>query len=232
VVALTFFGERCQRMNLNTVLGLIVVAATLPTTSSMAAMPEPDAWNIGSVFAAAQRCEMRDFIARGQATLLMAKLFSVLSPNEHQFIRTGYLEGSKREAVYSISQKQWFPVPVTANSCQQLQYTLDQYRLAANMRQSQRLSGTAREDFVKVTANGCMRAKIADEETKIIPNSLFEGYCSCYANALADKLTVDDIQSDNKAITDPITKAATSTCYEAMKAEALRLYKEGRYPKQ
>jgi hypothetical protein len=57
---------------------------------------------------------------------------------------------------------------------------------------AQYLTGTAREDFIKSTANGCMRAKINDEEEKIIPNSLFEGHCRCYANALADKIKIID----------------------------------------
>jgi len=97
---------------------------------------------------------------------------------------------------------------------------------------AQYLTGSAREDFIKGTANGCMRAKINDAEAKIIPNSLFEGHCRCYANALADKIKVTDMQSDNKAVSDPIVKAAALTCYQAMKAEALRLYNAGQYPKQ
>jgi hypothetical protein len=219
-------------MNSKAVFCFSVVGISLLATSSIAAMLEPDAWNIGSVLAAAQRCEASDFITRGQATTLMTKLLSALSPDEQQFIREGYLEGGKREAVYSISQKQWFPITLTANSCHQLQYTLEQYKMISDMRQSQHLSGSARDAFMQSTASGCMRAKIAEEEFKVIPNSLFAGYCSCYANALADKLAVDDIHSDNKSTTDPIMKAATSTCYEAMKAEALSLYRAGRYPKQ
>lgn len=97
---------------------------------------------------------------------------------------------------------------------------------------AQYLSGSAREDFIRGTVNGCMRAKINDEEAKIIPNSLFEGHCRCYASVLADKLKVADMQADNKAVTDPIVKAAALSCYQAMKTEALRLYNAGQYPKQ
>lgn len=97
---------------------------------------------------------------------------------------------------------------------------------------AQYLTGSAREDFIKGTANGCMQAKINDEEAKIIPNSLFEGHCHCYANILADKITIADMKSDNKTVTDPIVKAAALSCYQAMKAEALRLYNAGQYPKQ
>jgi len=97
---------------------------------------------------------------------------------------------------------------------------------------AQYLTGSAREDFIRGTANGCMRAKINDEEAKIIPNSLFEGHCRCYANILADKIAIADMKSDNKAVTDPIVKSAALSCYQAMKAETLRLYNAGQYPKQ
>jgi hypothetical protein len=175
---------------------------------------------------------MNNLIPQGQATPVMMKLFSVISPAEQQFIRAGYLEGNKRDSVYSISQKQWFAVPMTAKACNAVQYTLDQYKSASNYSMPQYLTGFAREEFVKETASGCMKAKINDEEAKIIPNSLFEGHCRCYANALVDKLTIADIRSDNKAVADPIMKAAALTCYQAMKAEALKLYNAGQYPKQ
>jgi hypothetical protein len=97
---------------------------------------------------------------------------------------------------------------------------------------AQYLTGSARDDFIKGAANGCMKAKMADEESKIIPNSLFEGHCRCYAATLADKLSIADMNADNKAVTDPIVKSAALGCYQAMKAEAVRLYKAGQYPKQ
>jgi hypothetical protein len=97
---------------------------------------------------------------------------------------------------------------------------------------AQYLTGSARENFIRGTTNACMRTKANSEETKTIPNSLFEGNCRCYANTLADKITIADMQSDNKAVTGPILKAASTTCYQAMKAEALGLYNAGQYPKQ
>jgi hypothetical protein len=97
---------------------------------------------------------------------------------------------------------------------------------------AQYLTGSAREDFIKSTARSCMLAKPNNKETKDIPDSLFEGNCRCYANVLAEKLTVADMRSGNKAATDPVTRAAASTCYRAMKAEAAGLYKAGQYPKQ
>jgi hypothetical protein len=49
---------------------------------------------------------------------------------------------------------------------------------------------------------------------------------------LGDKIRITDMQSDNKAVTDPIVKTAAMACYQAMKAEPLRLYNAGQYPKQ
>ena len=98
---------------------------------------------------------------------------------------------------------------------------------------AQYLTGSAREDFIRGAVNGCMREKIKDQETSVIPNSLFERqYCRCYANALADKIKIIDLEPENKPVTDPITKAAAANCYQSMKAEALRLYNAGQYPKQ
>lgn len=97
---------------------------------------------------------------------------------------------------------------------------------------AQYLTGSARDDFVKSTSAGCMRAKMNDLEANVIPNSLFEGHCRCYAHMLADKLKIADMEADNKAVTDPIVRAAALSCYQAMKAEALRLYNAGQYPKQ
>lgn len=99
---------------------------------------------------------------------------------------------------------------------------------------AQYLTGSVRENFVKSTAAGCIRAKATanDPDANLIPNSLYEGYCRCYASVLADKLKVSDIESDNRTVTDPIVKAAGTSCYHAMKAEALRLYNAGQYPKR
>jgi hypothetical protein len=98
---------------------------------------------------------------------------------------------------------------------------------------AQYLTGSAREAFIRSAINGCMREKIKDQEASVIPNSLFEKhYCGCYANALADKIKIIDLEPENKAVTDPITRGAAPSCYQGMKAEALRLYNAGQYPKQ
>ncbi|MBB4377060.1 hypothetical protein [Bradyrhizobium sp. SBR1B] len=97
---------------------------------------------------------------------------------------------------------------------------------------AQYLAGSAREDFVNGAINGCVRDKDSADERKVVPNSLFSGYCRCYPNGLADRIKIADMQSDNKAATDPIVKTVATACYQAMKAEALRLYNAGQYPKQ
>ena len=103
---------------------------------------------------------------------------------------------------------------------------------AATQCRAQYMAGSAREDFIKSTARSCMQTKSNNKETRDIPDSLFEGNCRCYANALAEKLTVADIRSGNTAATAPIMQAAAATCYRNMKAEAAGLYKAGQYPKQ
>jgi hypothetical protein len=95
---------------------------------------------------------------------------------------------------------------------------------------AQYLTGAAREDFIRGTTKSCMQTKPNSKETRDVPDSLFEGNCRCYANALAEKIAAADMR--NPAVTEPITKAAAAACYRNMKAEALGLYKAGQYPKQ
>jgi hypothetical protein len=98
---------------------------------------------------------------------------------------------------------------------------------------SQYLTGADRERFVEINTASCMREKLKDEEAKIIPNSLFEKYyCRCYASTLADRIPAPDLANDNYPADNPVTRAAGQLCYQSMKAEALRLFKEGRYPKE
>lgn len=96
-----------------------------------AAMPEGDGWNIGSVFAMAHQCEMRNFMVQGQTTPLMTMLLSRIAPQEQEYIRFGYQEGLKQSALYSNNGKRWVPVPMDAKACSTVQYTIDQYKAAA-----------------------------------------------------------------------------------------------------
>ncbi|UGY04101.1 hypothetical protein [Bradyrhizobium quebecense] len=97
---------------------------------------------------------------------------------------------------------------------------------------AQYLTGAPRENFIKGVVGGCMREKLKDEESKVIPNSLFErAYCRCYATTLADHIPAVELTMNSPTDT-PVTRAASQTCYQSMKAEAVKLYQEGRYPKE
>jgi hypothetical protein len=103
---------------------------------------------------------------------------------------------------------------------------------SSQMASAQYLTGASRESFIQGVVGGCMREKQKDEETKVIPNSVFErAYCRCYASALADHVPAVELSMNSPTDT-PVTRAASQTCYQSMKAEAIKLYQEGRYPKQ
>jgi hypothetical protein len=102
--------------------------------------------------------------------------------------------------------------------------------LYATQGHSQYLTGSDREQFIRSAAGGCLRAKIADTEFKVVPNSLVAGYCQCYASTIADKIPASQLATI--PLTDPIITNASAVCYQAMKAEAIRLYNIGQYPKQ
>lgn len=92
--------------------------------------------------------------------------------------------------------------------------------------------GCGKGDLIQGVVGGCMREKLKDQESKVIPNSLFErAYCRCYANTLADRIPAVEL-SINSPTDSLVTRAASQACYQSMKAEAMKLYQEGRYPKQ
>lgn len=97
---------------------------------------------------------------------------------------------------------------------------------------AQYLTGGSRETFIQGVVDGCMREKLRDEESRVIPNSLFErSYCRCYAATLADRIPAAELSMNSPTDT-PVTRVASQTCYQSMKAEAIKLYQQGRYPKQ
>ena len=97
----------------------------------------------------------------------------------------------------------------------------------------QYLTGASRERYVEISTASCMREKLKDERAKIIPNSLFEKYyCRCYASTLADRIPAADLASDSYPADNSVTRDAARLCYQSMKAEALKLQREGRYPKE
>jgi len=87
--------------------------------------------------------------------------------------------------------------------------------------QAQYLSGADRASFVAGAANSCMRG-YGSGDTSVIPRPLFEQYCRCYANGLADRASMDDLKANNPAVMRPIIKAEGTRCYNEIKVEALR----------
>ena len=86
-----------------------------------------------------------------------------------------------------------------------------------------RLTGSDRASFVEGTANACARRQATDEETARVPKPLFEKYCRCYANGLADTAPINDLKANHQAVMRPIIQAVGRRCYNAMKEEASRL---------
>jgi hypothetical protein len=98
---------------------------------------------------------------------------------------------------------------------------------------AQYLSGTAKEQFIRANVASCMREKLKSEDAKVIPDSLFErAYCRCYVNALVDRVPAIELLSPSSPTDTPVTRASAQLCYQSMKEEAIRLYREGRYPKE
>jgi hypothetical protein len=98
---------------------------------------------------------------------------------------------------------------------------------------AQYLAGAERDHFVEINTASCMREKLKDEQAKVIPNSSFEKYyCRCYASTLADRIPASDLANDNYPADNAVSRAAAQLCYQSMKTEALKLYREGRYPKE
>jgi hypothetical protein len=94
--------------------------------------------------------------------------------------------------------------------------------LAPNNGWTQYLTGTDRSSFVEGAINGCMRPKNTDPLTAAVPMDLFAEYCRCYANGVADRVSINDLKANNRAVTDPIGRDVTKVCYEAMKSAAIK----------
>jgi hypothetical protein len=60
------------------------------------------------------------------------------------------------------------------------------YWLQSNEGHAQYLTGKDRTDFVAGATNNCMRRQNTDEITARLPKLLYEQYCQCFANGLAD----------------------------------------------
>jgi hypothetical protein len=82
------------------------------------------------------------------------------------------------------------------------------------------LSGSDRTDFVAGTVNSCV--KQAEMKANVIPRPSAEEYCKCYANGLADRLTMKELKEANSAVVDPVIQTEGKRCYQVIKDEATR----------
>jgi hypothetical protein len=110
-------------------------AITFLSSPVFAAMPEGDAWNVGSVLNAGMRCEQEAIIPAGQVTPIMMAFFKRVSTQDANAVRVGFQQGGLRNAVYRPSTQAWVPTPINATSCKAIQYVLDQYKMATSIGQ-------------------------------------------------------------------------------------------------
>jgi hypothetical protein len=192
-----------------------------------AEMPEGDARNVGSVFAAGTQCETSGYMPQGQVTPLIVRAIQHLPSIDSKRIREGYQEGLKRRAIFSKNFNRWAPYPLTAEGCKQVQYAIKQYKIAFDMIDDTvgndnkvGLVGPARSSFVKGVADSCLR----EQNRKPLPISASSvaQYCKCYANGLADRLSVSQLNAQEKmgerergAAMKPIVESAAKPCVAA-----------------
>lgn len=96
---------------------------------------------------------------------------------------------------------------------------------AINVAWAQYLTGTDRASFVAGSVHTCM-GRYGTGNTALIPKPLYEQYCGCYANGLADRVSANDLVAENPAVVDPIIRAESRRCYELMKADAIRILRQ------
>jgi len=84
---------------------------------------------------------------------------------------------------------------------------------------AQYLTGADRAQFIAGAVNSCI-AGYGRGDTGVIPRPFFEQYCRCYANGVADRVPASDLEND--AVADPIARAESRRCYNAIKEEALQ----------
>jgi hypothetical protein len=79
------------------------------------------------------------------------------------------------------------------------------------------LTGTARTSFVEGTKNGCLKEQTRRQLP--VPSATISQYCVCYANAVADRLSIDELKrqeamsiKEQDVAMDPIVAAAGRQC--------------------
>jgi hypothetical protein len=206
---------------------LFLLGSVLLPSETLAEMPEGDAWNVGSVFAAATQCEARGYMPQGQATPLMVRAIQRIPVTDSQRLRDGYQEGLKRTAIYSKNYGRWASYPLTSEGCSQVQYAINQYKIAFDLIDQPKpqdstvgLTGVERSSFVEGATNNCLR----EQQRNPLPlsPSAISQYCKCYANGVADRLSVNQIKAqeamgptEQAAAMRPLIEAAARPCTTA-----------------
>jgi hypothetical protein len=88
------------------------------------------------------------------------------------------------------------------------------------------LTGTARSSLVAGAINGCLREQQRDPLP--LPANTISEYCRCYANGVADRLSIDELKAqqamsrkEQDAAMLPVVQAAARACYAIMKKSLL-----------
>jgi hypothetical protein len=83
------------------------------------------------------------------------------------------------------------------------------------------LTGAARKSFVESTTNGCLKEQARRQLP--FPSAAISQYCVCYANAVADRLSVDELKrqqamslKEQDVAMDPIVASAGRQCASAL----------------
>jgi hypothetical protein len=196
---------------------------------SSAELPESDAWNSGSVFAAGITREAHGYMAEGQTAVVMARALERISPTDGQRITAGYQEGLNRVAIYSKNQGGWVAYSVTAAGCAPIDYAIKQYKRMfdtveadqSRPANAQTLAGTARLKAISDIASSCI-GSYGTGNSSVLPRPYAEKYCQCYAESLVDHLPAGEF----KDVDSPTSKSAIDRegklCYLKIREEALR----------
>jgi hypothetical protein len=206
-------------------VGAVYLLLLIQCPMAYAQISDGDGWNTGSLFAAGTQCETKGYMAQGQVTPLLTITLRDVHPTLAAAVTRGYQEGLRRHAIYYKNSDRWVAYQLTKEICSQIQNAVSQYNLAFKTikegSSSKYLAGEERAAFIARTTNGCMR-DYGRDGTGVIPKPLFEKYCQCYANGLADNAAASDIKSENNSVMDPIVKAQATRCYAEIKQEALQ----------
>ena len=76
---------------------------------------------------------------------------------------------------------------------------------------AQQLTGAARSALIESTMNSCERGKGMQPATAAVPATAWTEYCRCFGNAVADRVTMNDVKAGPSGLV-PIAQAAEKDC--------------------